>query len=256
MKKINDYLQSLGLTSIEASLYQGLLENGPTTIMGLAEHTNIKRITVHFNIESLITKGLVSQRIQGNRRQIKAEPPDRLLYFIEQKEQTIKQVKADFYSIKNSLDKLVPTNIIQSKMNVEYFEGKKQIQRLYDEVLKSKKIYAIVNVDKVLATFPENEQKFNNAINKGIELWEIVDESVKEFEYLKTLNKKRYHNRRVPADVHIFEMDYMIYENNIVMIDYRPSEPAGVKITNPTLYNGLKSIFDLLWNSLSEKNRK
>ena len=73
MKKITDYLQELGLTEIEAAVYQGLLETGPTTVKNLADHIGIKRITTHFNVESLIEKGLIIQTKSGTKRQIIAE---------------------------------------------------------------------------------------------------------------------------------------------------------------------------------------
>lgn len=140
MKKITDYLQELGLTELESLLYQGLLETGQTTIMELAEHTGIKRITVHFNIENLIKKGLVTQSIQGSRRHIKAEPPERLHYLIEQKDFNLENLKKNFSEVENSLKKLIPSHVAQSNMEVKFFQGKKQIQRLYDEILKTKEL--------------------------------------------------------------------------------------------------------------------
>jgi predicted transcriptional regulator len=64
MKRIVDYLQQLGLSDIEAQLYKGLLEAGSTTIMDLANHVNMKRITVHFNIENLMKKALISRHVK------------------------------------------------------------------------------------------------------------------------------------------------------------------------------------------------
>ncbi|KKQ02042.1 MAG: hypothetical protein US11_C0001G0001, partial [Candidatus Roizmanbacteria bacterium GW2011_GWA2_36_23] len=45
MKKVTDYLVQLGLSEIEARLYQGLLEISPCTVMDVADHVSVKRIT-------------------------------------------------------------------------------------------------------------------------------------------------------------------------------------------------------------------
>ena len=99
MKIVQDYLQELGLSEIEAKLYQGLLEKGPSTAMELATHVGLKRITVHFNIESLIQKGLVTESREGARRQIVAEPPERLKYLLDQRFESIKSLRDKFTSI-------------------------------------------------------------------------------------------------------------------------------------------------------------
>jgi len=35
MKKLTDYLEQLGLTPVEAKIYESLLETGPTSVMDL-----------------------------------------------------------------------------------------------------------------------------------------------------------------------------------------------------------------------------
>ncbi len=251
MKKVTDYLQELGLTEIEALLYEGLLETGPTTVMDLSEHTGIKRITTHFNIESLIKKGLVIQSIKGSRRQIIPEEPRYLYYLVEKKEYDIKNLKQGYSEILNMLQKTARTQQSKGTMEIKYYQGKKQLQRLYDETSKTKKLWSIVNIDEVLSTFPENERKFSDSIKKGLKMWEILDKDSEKHTYLQTLNTNYYHSKRLPKNTHVSKMDFMLFKNTVALIDYKQHEPLGVSITNPTLFEGLKSIFDLLWNLLS-----
>jgi sugar-specific transcriptional regulator TrmB len=61
MKKIEEQLQLMGLSSTETKVYLGLLKSGKTSILELSKQIKVNRTTTHMAIESLISKGLVNQ---------------------------------------------------------------------------------------------------------------------------------------------------------------------------------------------------
>ncbi len=252
MKKVTDYLQEFGLTELEAMLYQGLLETGPTTIMGLAEHVGIKRITTHFNIENLITKGLVTQSIQGARRQIIAEPPERLEYLIKQKEKEVKKIRNDFSNFVQTLSSSLSPSKPGENVKVEYYEGINALKSVYLDVLSAKKIYSFVNVNQIRSVLPENPELFRKSleINKDQEMWEIIEAS-KESQKLIDKANDRYHFRFVPTHVSFSEFDFMIFDNSVAMVYINPKKPYAIVSNSPAMANGLKAIHTIVWEVLS-----
>jgi len=255
MKKLTDYLQELGLTEIEAVLYHGLLEIGPTTIMELAEHTGIKRITVHFNIKNLIEKGLVAQTIQGSRRQITAESPEKLEYLIEQKENKIKRIRSDFSVIMQNISDNLSYTKTGENIQVRYYEGKKAVQSVYREILTAKKIYAFANFNLIQTIFPENPDLFQKAIEDDPEkqIWDIF-EATKETRKHMLETDKRHHFCFFPPNVSFSDFDFLIFDNSVAMIYLHPDKPYVIVSHSSAMAAGLRAIHSIVWRVLSGKS--
>lgn len=254
MKKVTDYLIQLGLSEIEAKLYAGLLEVGPTTIKDLSEHIKVKRITTHFNIENLIHKGLVVQTMIGARRQIMAEDPKRIEYLIEKKEKNIKQLKTDFSDFLTSVQSILGEgHSSRSEVDVKYYKGKQGVQFIYDDVLNAKELRTYVNSKEIAKIFPNNVNFFikthNN--NKDMFIWEIMNKSsiFDSTEYSMKMAKNRYFVKYVPETMNLSVVDYMIYDGKVAIVNIREN-PTGLIIINKDYYENAKEIFNFVWKML------
>ncbi len=254
MKKIIDYLQKLGLTEIEAILYQGLLELGPTTIMELAQHTGIKRITAHFNIKNLIENGLVAQTIHGSRRQITAEPPERLEYLIEKKERQIQSIRNDFFPLLQTISTLSHSKGGED-IQVKYYEGLNAVRPIYREILNAKKIYAFVNFTKIQSVFPENPELFQKALESdpNREFWDIFEAS-KETRKLAIKSDKRHHFCFFPPNVTFSDFDFMVFDNKVALVYLNQEKPYAIISYSPAMAAGFKAIHSIVWKVLSGKS--
>jgi sugar-specific transcriptional regulator TrmB len=256
MKKITDYLQELGLTEIEAKVYQGLCEIGSTTVKNLSDHIGIKRITTHFNVENLITKGLIAQTVHGSRRQIIAEPPERLEYLIEQKEKNIARLKVDFPDFVKTLQlDLSKPKSHEQTVEVKYYTGKKEVQLIYNEVLTSaKEVRSYVKMDAVSEVFPENFELFSKKMkeNPNLIMWEIVEKSkvAKESTDVFARNE-RYHFKIAHTSIRLSASDVMIYNNKVAMVNLS-QHVSGVIIESKDFYEISKEIFDFVWRMTPE----
>ena len=258
MKKVTDYLQQLGLTEIEAKVYSGLIEKGPSSVKNLADHIGIKRITTHFNVQSLITKGLIVQTVHGSRRQIIAEPPERLQYLIEQKEKNVIQLKNEFSDfvkiLKNDLSK---PKIEEQKVEVKYYEGKNGVQLIYKEVLAANEVRSYVKFDAVSSIFPDNFDLFSKGMkdNPNLIIWEIVEKSKisKSLTYNFAKNS-RYHYKIAHPTIKLSDSDVMLYDNKIAMVNLRQNV-SGVIIVSKDFYEVTKEIFDFVWRMTPEINQ-
>lgn len=254
MKKITDYLQELGLTEIEAALYEGLLETGSTTVMELAEHTGIKRITTHFNIENLIKKGLVTQIIVGARRQIMAEGPEKLEYLITQKEREVRRIRDEFSIITKDLSSSLLHSQAGEHVQVKYYEGKEAVQSVYKEILKANVIYAFANFDRLLSVFPENHELFQKTLNQNpkMEIWDIFETTI-DSQKLASKTNKRHHFCFFPPNMSLSDFDFLIFDNNVAMIYLNQEKPYAIVSHSYAMAAGLKAIHSIVWKVLSEK---
>jgi len=250
MKKIHDYLIDLGLTEIEAILYQGLLETGPTTIKRLSDHVNIKRITVHFNIENLISKGLITQTIVGARRQILAESPERLKYFVDRKIESNSNLLRrfpDFLRTATSLQQAIDRN---KEVEIKYYEGKKGVETIYADVMRSKEVRSYANLEIIANIFPENVDLFIKGMrdNPRIRLREIVGQSeISRKNSALFAKNPRYQYKFAPASIKLTPADIMIYGNKVAIVNVA-KETSGMIFNNHNYYQTSKEIFDFIWS--------
>jgi len=250
MKKITDYLQELGLTEIEAVVYQGLLEISPTTVKNLADHIGIKRITTHFNVENLIERGLVAQTIQGARRQITAEPPERLQYLIQKKFEAIKNLQDNFPDFLNTARTTYSTTYEAKKVEIKYYEGKQGVMSIYQDTLKANEVYSFVNIDRYYETFPETEKIFVKALDKNPKrhVWDIAVYSNLAEKVAK--GHQRYHTKFISNNAVFSGFDILIYSNKVAINQLNKNNATGLLIFSKTLFLSLKALHQTMWTLL------
>jgi len=252
MKKTTDYLISLGLTKIEAVIYEGLLQTGPTTIKDLSEFLNIKRITTHFNVEGLIERGLIIQTMNGARRRIVAENPQKINYLVEQKEKNIKQLKDDFPDFIKTLEYVSPGKPPPSmKAEVKYYEGKNSVRLVYKDIVKANEIRSYVNSIEINRIFPENFSLFSKAHeqNKQMKMWEIIKKPPEIKTYIDSMDLSRYFIKIVPKTINLSIIDNLIYDDKVAIINVKKN-PTAIVITNKEYYENSKAIFDFVWEMI------
>ncbi len=253
MKKIEliQFLKNLGLSDIEADLYLGLLERGPSSIMQLAKYTKKKRSTTHVNIENLIAKGIVTQTSKGSRRMVIAEPPEKLGTILEQKKWELEKLKKGLSEFVSEVSRESDTKD-SSPVEVKYYEGKIGVRSIYQEVLKSRELRSYVNIQQIFKQFPENPQLFPEAPKKGhFSIWkEIIEESRRSKEYVNS-NLPNYEVKFFPKKWNISLFDYMIFDNKVGIITGRDNI-KGILIEDPNIYQNAKILFEMMWELLPQ----
>lgn len=260
MKKVTDYLQKIGLSELEAKLYQGLLEVGATTVMELANHVGIKRITAHFNVERLIEMGLVSETRKGARRQIVAEGADRLEALIHKREEELKGLKTQFPMVAELFTKLAPGDKSSKDVTVSFYEGKKAVWRVYEDMLRSTEVYSFINIDKFYAVFPETEEYLKNAFikNPDRKLWAIAIDTplAHEIEEDEKDDYPNYFSKYIPVGsknpISNFAnlVEYQIFDGKVVIIQSDIQSVSATVIHSPIIYSSFKSLHNYIWSML------
>lgn len=223
------------------------------TVLELARNTGIKRATVHFNVENLIAKSLISQTKQNNKRLLTPEDPENLKFLISQRKVELDKLEKDLPSILNSVKKSFSDKQVGFNMQVKYFEGRDAIKAIYNDSLNSRIVRSYVNLEKISKTFPENMEKFMTVLeeNPDMEMYEIVDDSLTAREWVKKFQKasKNYHYKIAPKTIKMSATDILIYDNKVGVVNLG-DQVAGVVMENFEYYEVSKEIFDYLWNVL------
>jgi sugar-specific transcriptional regulator TrmB len=252
MLNISDYLKKLGLSEIEASIYKGLLEKGSCSIMELANYLGMKRITVHFNVENLIKKGLIAQTKIGARRRIIAEAPEKLSFLLKQQEENLKSLQEDFPTALKAMSSLFNKNSQVSLEDVEvlYYKGSDSFKQVSQRSIDNAKdeILFISNLDQWYNIYTKDlDEKYYipERLKRDIKLKILTFESDKT-KSLRTEDKKLAREIKfLPKEMN-FNTTIMIYGEEVsLMISHKPYN--SIVIRDKDFHKTFSNIFNALW---------
>ena len=127
---INEALNKIGLTPTETKIYLTLLKIGKSTVVKLAEKTELHRRTIYDALNILNHKGLTSFKIIDNVKYFEATEPDSLKIFIEEKEKILENILP-------TLKNYYKEEFTSPKINI--FIGVNGAKALIEKVIESKK---------------------------------------------------------------------------------------------------------------------
>lgn len=239
-------LEQIGLSDKEGKVYLTSLELGPNSIQEIAKKSEFKRPTVHFTVENLIKRGLMSSFEKGKKRFFSAESPERLVSLI-----AVQRKKAQ--AIEEELQKILPglNNMFDSageKPRVRFFEGKEGLKAVQEEILRSK-ISSLENIyprDDFLKIFSKKERELYVAERKKRKIKARTIYTGKEkTPFIKESSTER---RYVPYDKFPFSADVVIFGNKVAIGTYK-GKLMGVIIESKEIASTLRLIFNLAWET-------
>lgn len=246
--------EEFNLSKKEIALYLNLIKYGDSTILNLADLSNMNRSTTHVNIDSLTQKGLVTQvkRCRGSRRLIMAEPVEKLALILRNKKAKIETAEERLITVTKQLLSLKEENITEGNIEIRRYSGKEEVRLIYDDVLQANEIRSYVNAaDVITKFFPGNAHKFLEAHkkNKKMQFWEIMEDSKVTRAFINQIPSERYYCRLSPRQLNLTSIDYLIYDGKVAMID-AVRDISGIVIENDSFYNDAKAIHQFVWQFL------
>lgn len=240
-------LLSAGLSEKETKTYLALLELGEASIADLTKKSVLKRSTVYEMLENLKEKGLVSQTQHKKRTLYLAESPKKLIESLESKKRKLEESLPELLSMMNLLDK---------KPKIRYFEGLAGVQEVFEDTLRHPD-------QEILTWFPYPyinlgedyfwKHYFPERVAKKIWARAVVPDTMQNRAFAKLMQEKALTRTRFAADpaFQLFNIEIKIYgKNKLGIISYE--EDLGLIIESAKIFEGLKAIFETLWNSLPE----
>jgi len=90
--EIKQVLQDSDLSEGESEVYLALLKLGSSPVSKIKEESGLHRTTIYDFLEKLLNKGLVNYVIQNNIKYYKASHPNKLIDFVKEKEEDLKEI--------------------------------------------------------------------------------------------------------------------------------------------------------------------
>ena len=233
----------------EAKVYLASLELGPAPIAAIAKQASVNRPTTYVIIESLIKKGLMSSFDKGKKTFFSAESPERLLSLLRLKEKETQEQAREFETILPDLKKLY--SLAGGAPKVRFFEGKKGIQTIQEDIIasKPKKVDEFTSLDDAYKIFPptptDHRHKIQKAIQRARTIYTSKKGPVLDNNKDQTSNQKKF----VPQDKYPFSCDVILYANKVAVIAYK--NLIGILIEDPEIARMFTFIFELSWAGAS-----
>ena len=206
--KIENALESIGLSTGEIKVYLALLKIGSSQVSKIKQETNQHRTTIYDFIEKLQNKGLINYVIKNNIKFFKAASPEKLFDIIKEKQENLKLVIKDLKKIHQEKEE---------EIEVEIYKGKEGFKTLLNDITRT---------GSEVVGFGIDEREYKNA-------YPIIMPK-----YLKTQEKLGMKERILTTDKTTF-----IYKTKNLKYRYIPEEYFS---SAPTLIYGNKVMIHLV----------
>ena len=253
MLKMEDILESAGLSKNESKVYLTLLRLGSSPAGIIAEKSRVYRTNTYEALNRLIEKGLVSYIYKGHQKLFNAEDPGKILDFLKEKEESFKKALPELK---------LNHNLAKNKDKVSIYEGENGIKAIMDDILKQKvetnsfsEVLTFgVPKDMVLRVKPFIKQYHKKRIELKLHQKHLYDENAQR--RLAYLNKLPYteaaylpNTINSPATTVIYgeRVGFFIWSNPILCILIESKRMAEM----------YKKYFDILYSlSVKEESKK
>lgn len=244
---LEKYLEELGLSDKEATVYLALLQFDNASPSQIAEKTKLNRSTVYVVFESLEKKGLASETNVGKTVHYQAAPPERLETYVEQQQLKFEEMERRLKDIIPQIKSVQRETGARPIIRVAYGKDAALAQTLefYNAEDKENTGYFIFNQDML------NEQYTQKELAKVKEIRpkkQILGKSIynasapiasNELTERKQVDKKEF---PITADISIHE--------DRVHIVTLGEQTTTILIQSKDFANTLKTLFKLAFRSI------
>jgi sugar-specific transcriptional regulator TrmB len=121
-------LQRAGLTKGEARVYLAITELGESTVGKIVDVSGVTKSIIYQILEKLIEKGLVSFSFKEKTKYFQAAPPDNLITYLEEQEETLNETKKEMREL---IPQLLMKRATANSGQVTVYQGFKGLMTVY-----------------------------------------------------------------------------------------------------------------------------
>lgn len=247
-----DLLSQTGLTPNQATIYELLLQEGPSKASKISQKSPLKRGLVYKILDELVELKLAKiEEKSGSVALFTAEHPNALRELVKQKEAEVERAKA-------GIDQLLPQltsefNLAIGKPGVKFYEGEDGIKKVWwDSLEQTEEIYTYLDLEAVGKNFTDlNNAYFKEREHRKIPKKAITNASEYNQKFLanydRVLTKVKL-IKNFPADFSAVTMH--IYKNKISYTTLSGKAMIGIIIEDELIYKMHKMLFEFNWQTL------
>lgn len=246
MTKYSVLLEQVGLNENESKIYEYLLNHGGKTASELSRAIGISRTNMYHVLEQLEKKLLIEKSGMESIATFHAEHPRSLQEYIAKKEQDLQRNRSQIESVMQ--DMIADYELSEKKVGVFRFEGKKGMEKAYEEMLKDRvHINSIQNRQRLRQFIPEYNPRWVSMRRRYKIFHRIISPSLSKgvaTDDEKDLREVRYIDRTLFP----FDMDLKVTKKKVLMTTFKKETAAGMIIVDPEVIRNYMILFQFLWN--------
>lgn len=257
MQHLAPQLEQLGMSDYESRIYAALLEQSPMGAALIAKKCNLSRSTVYTVLAALIAKGFIGTTHRNEVKQFFVEDLsavrnalDQEVIMIEDRKRALKQLEGSIGNLRGMIR--IP--------QISVFEGQEGLKKIYRSMLRD------AGPDEVLCIMRDEfvwrpewkfifEQEWHSAVKKMRKEKNISTKLLINASSEEKLHKKYYQGRKnlqvrsLPAKQAMKDFALYVLGDTASILSFEHNHLVGIKITNRTMADNLRSLFEREWES-------
>ncbi len=238
----------IGLRETEAVIYLEALSLGPTTILTLAKHTQIKRTTIYSVVEELQKRGLMNIEMRGFKKLYVVESPAGIERLLNQQREKLQRALPDLEAL---------YNFTGDGSSLKYYEGLEAVKAVYEGLIRDIRPHEDYLILSDLKRWLEQDPDYfldflrrRAKLNINIRMLAQDSAIAREHQRIqRTLNERI---RILPKETQL-TTNLVITPQRVVVHQIIPPIFAIV-IENQSIIQMHKEQFEIMWRSLQESN--
>lgn len=238
-------LESVGLSGNEVKVYLALLDLGSALAGEITKRSGVNRTNVYDALDRLTERGLVSYVIQANRKYFEAAKSDRLIKYLEEKEQDIKSKKEAVASILPELEKR--RTLSREPQEATIYKGRQGLKSVAEIVLDTKKPMLVFGAEgkffELFTHYAEQWHQRRGKLNIPVKL--IFNEKLRKIKSKANFPKAQV---RFNAQIYDTPATTWIFGDKVAIVVWS-EQPLVTLIRSREVASSYQQFFKILWGN-------
>ena len=235
-------LESIGISGNEVKVYLALLDLGSALAGEITKRSGVNRTNVYDALDRLTDRGLVSYVIKANRKYFEATTPDRLIKYMEEKEQEIKNKKDLITSILPELEN--KRKLSREPQEATIYKGRQGLKSVAEDVLNTRKPLFVFGAEgKFVQLFTHYAEQWHMRRGKlNIPLKIIFNEK------LRRIKSNAFPKAQIRFNVHMYDTPATtwIFGDKVAIVVWS-EQPLVTLIRSKEVAESYKQFFTIMW---------
>jgi sugar-specific transcriptional regulator TrmB len=194
-------------------------------------------------VPTLVRKGYVVTEEIGKKTFFIAKNPEYVLALLQKKADLFKTAMPELLAIFNKPD---------NKPKVSFYQGKEDVQKMYEDTLKEGK--TLLNLTSLINLYKYLDREWvddyiRRRVEAGIETRIIAIDSKESREWEENADKHLREIKLIPNKDYNFSADMHIYGNKIIVTTYKENL-FGLIIEDENIASLQRMAFEMMWGAI------
>ncbi len=249
-------LKEIGFNMAEQQIIFYLFKYGLSNIADIAKGVGLSRSTIHLGVEQLLERKVIAVTILGKRRMVYIEKPEKLRKFVEYEQSEAQKKLTNLESLLPELRTFFALGGDSEKIDVEFLEGEDGFIETFFRSLDQEKGGEVLRISGDTETFTVARDKLKGygvaRRKKKIMARHIITESpMAEDEVLESRIKGR-ETHVISKSILNPNLHLSIWKNHVTFTIWDEGLHSII-ITNRSIYEFMKMMFEIAWSGTNKK---